>query len=87
MIQVVCRDGVTARIQRVPYQGLMECDVFFGKRFHPTVPLFDKDGQSNESGDLWTLDGFWNMFGCPHPFDIVKGLDLHQSPIGIHAHA
>jgi len=87
VIQVVCRDGIPARVQRVPYQGLMDVEVYFGKRFPPNLPPFDRDGLANESGDLWTLDGFWNMVSCPHDFDIVLGLEKHRQPIGAYAHA
>ncbi len=88
VFQVMCRDGIMARVQRVAYQGLMECEVYFGKRFPPDLAPFDRDGMANESGDLWTLDGFWNMVSCPHPFDIIRGLEVDRdhNPIGLHAH-
>lgn len=77
-----CRDGIPARIQRVPYQGRGGGVVWFGYRMHPQSPVFDANGMRNEAGDLWRLDGFWRESGIRHPFDligIVAGANQHYS--------
>lgn len=72
VIQVVCRDGIPATVQRCPYQGTNGGEVYFGKRHNPALAEFDRDGMANESGDIWNLEGFWSMDRMPHPFDIVR---------------
>jgi hypothetical protein len=72
VIQVTCRDGIPARVQRVPYEGTNGGEVYMGKRNPPDMKPFDADGMANESGDIWNLEGFWRTDRTPHPFDIVK---------------
>lgn len=84
-MNVVCRDGVHARVQRVPYEGVQGGLVLFGKRFPPGLPQFDADGMANESGDLWNLDGFWKTKAAPHRFDIVHVLTGTPQHTSAHA--
>lgn len=71
VIQVVCRDGVPARVQRVKYEGTQGGECFFGYRIPPGLATFDHDGMRNESGDLWSLAGKWVNSMVNHPFDII----------------
>jgi hypothetical protein len=72
VIQVVCRDGVLARVQRIPYAGKEGGQVYFGYRIIPGVPSHDSTGMRNESGDLWSLAGRWVDSTVDHAFDIVS---------------
>lgn len=68
---VECRDGVKARVQRVPYEGAGGGEVLFGRRMNPHMPAFDEAGMRNESGDIWRLDGYWRENATRHPFDLI----------------
>jgi hypothetical protein len=78
VIQVVCRDGVHARVQRVPYEGTGGGEVYFGRRLNPKLHEFDGDGMRNEAADLWNLEGFWRQTRLPHPFDIIRTLTSQE---------
>lgn len=71
VLNVICRDGVPARVQKVAYEGQEGGECFFGYRLHPDLPTFDGDGMRNESGDLWSLAGRWVNSMVDHPFDLV----------------
>ena len=62
-IGAICRDGIGARIQKVPYAGKSGEFVFCGSR---------AAGEKNEGPDIWTLAGAWAYDGRPHPFDLLQ---------------
>ena len=65
----MCRDGVLAKIKKVPYYGEGKGFVFSGTR---------ETGNLNEGPDIWTLSGTWKYDNSPHPFDLIaiKKADL-----------
>lgn len=68
-MNVICRDGIRARVQLVPYLGVGGGDVFFGWRDVPGInPKSLDDGP-----DIWDIDGFWLGIRVPHSFDITVG--------------
>ena len=73
----MCRDGVLAKIKKVPYYGEGKGFVFLGKR-ETDYALYDKNGDQNEGPDIWTLSGTWKYDNSPHPFDLIaiKKADL-----------
>lgn len=68
-MNVMCRDGVPARVQLVPYLGAEGGEVFLGWRYVPGInPKSLDDGP-----DIWDMDGFWLGIRVPHDFDIEVG--------------
>ena len=74
VVEVMCRDGIPARVQRVKDESSdnPEAMITFGRRLHPELPAHDENGCRNEAGDIWYKDGYWREDGMAHPFDIVK---------------
>lgn len=69
VMNVICRDGIPAKVMLVPYLGVDGGDVFFGWRYVPGInPKSLDDGP-----DIWDIDGFWTGIRVPHPFDISVG--------------
>lgn len=86
IINCTCRDGMPARVQKVPYLGKGKGMVLFGHRKHPDVVEYDADGIRNEAGDLWLLGGFWREDMRPHAFDIISASFQHTPPTFEHAY-
>lgn len=77
----MCRDGIAARVQRVPYEGDGGGTITFGHRLHPVMPRYDGSGNRNEGPDIWYQDGHWLESMQQHPFDIIKILKSVASPL------
>ncbi len=77
MINVLCRDGVRAKVQIVPYLGIEQGYVIFGWRMSPDRnPALLDDGP-----DVWDVDGSWSEDHKPHPFDIQTATTLSSSQV------
>jgi hypothetical protein len=72
VFEALCRDGVPARVQKVPYAGKEKGWVLFGKRLTTGPAEYDNGGMRNEAGDLWYRFGWWRENATPHPFDLVQ---------------
>jgi hypothetical protein len=70
VMDAMCRDGVLAKIKKVPYYGEGNGFVFSGTR-ESKLSLYDKNGEPNEGPDIWTLSGMWRYNSYGHPFDLV----------------
>lgn len=66
VLNVVCRDGIPARVQLVAYEGAGGGQVFFGWRNVPGLKEHDIDGP-----DIWNLAGCWYNQKQPHDFDLM----------------
>lgn len=72
-MNVVCRDGIMAKVMAVPYLGVEGGVIFFGWRDVPGIPKDSID----QGPDIWDLDGFWLGIRVPHDFDIEIGTIMH----------
>jgi len=88
ILTVECRDGIAARVQRVPYEGTGGGVITFGHRTHPVLPRYDESGDRNEGPDIWYQDGHWLENMQSHPFDIIRIIKVTAAaltPVQSHA--